>query len=189
MAVFREISEIPLFRYGLIMADPPWAYENWSKAGEGKNAAQQYVCQSLDWVKSLPVGHLAAPDCVLWLWATNPLLDKAFDVMQAWGFKFKTAGHWAKTTKNGKLAFGTGYVLRCAGEPFLIGTTGSPVTSRSVRSVVMAQVREHSRKPDEAFQSAESLCPNVHRLELFSRQARAGWDVFGDEVGKFGDAA
>lgn len=185
MTAFRCIEDVPLFRYGLIMADPPWQYENWSEAGEGKNAAQKYTCQTLDWVKSLPVGHLASRDCVLWLWATNPLLDQAFDVMRAWGFTFKTAGHWSKKTTTGKQAFGTGYILRCAGEPFLIGTMGDPKTAKNVRSVIEGPVREHSRKPEEAFEAAERLVPNVTRIELFSRQERPNWDVMGDQVGKF----
>jgi len=185
MTAYADITDVPLFRYGLIMADPPWQYENWSAAGAHKNASAKYECQSLDWVKSLPVGHIAAPDCVLWLWATNPLLLQAFEVMKAWGFQFKTAGHWSKKTARGKQAFGTGYILRCAGEPFLIGTTGDPKTARNVRSVIEGPVREHSRKPDEAFEAAEKLCPNVNRIELFSREEREGWDVMGNEVGKF----
>lgn len=185
MTAYSNFTDIPMFRYGLIMADPPWSYKNWSAAGEHKNASAQYDCMELDAIKSIPVGHLAAPDCVLWLWATNPLLNQAFELIDAWGFKFKTAGHWSKKTKNGKLAFGTGYILRCAGEPFLIGVNGSPKTSRTVRSVIEGPLREHSRKPDEAFAAAEQLCGDVPRLELFSRQERPGWDVFGDETEKF----
>ncbi|PZX03044.1 MT-A70 family methyltransferase, partial [Celeribacter halophilus] len=94
-------------------------------------------------------------------------------------------GHWAKTTKTGKQAFGTGYILRCAGEPFLIGTRGRPVTTRGVRSVIIDQVREHSRKPEKAFSEAVRLMPDAQRLELFSRQQREGWTVWGDQVGKF----
>ena len=133
----------------------------------------------------MPVSHLASRDCVLWLWATNPMLPDAFELMKRWGFRFKTAGHWSKKTANGKQAFGTGYILRCAGEPFLIGTIGEPKTTRSVRSVIEGPVREHSRKPDEAFAAAEALMPGARRIELFSRQEREGWDVFGDETEKF----
>jgi len=167
------------------MADPPWSFDLWSSAGEDKAAQAQYDCMTLDDLKALPVGHLASRDCVLWLWATNPLLREAFDLLDAWGFEFKTAGHWSKKTAHGKQAFGTGYILRCAGEPFLIGTMGEPWTAKNVRSVVEGPVREHSRKPEEAFQVAEQLCGDVPRLEVFSRQERPGWDVFGDQIGKF----
>jgi N6-adenosine-specific RNA methylase IME4 len=185
MTAYSDLDSVPLFNYGLIMADPPWNFENWSEAGEEKNAVAQYDCMDLDAIKSMPVGHIADLNCVLWLWATNPMLDKAFDVLSAWGFQFKTAGHWSKKTAKGKQAFGTGYLLRCAGEPFLIGTMGKPDTARNVRSVIEGPVREHSRKPEEAYAAAEQLVPNVNRMDFFSRQTRPGWDNFGDETAKF----
>ncbi|MCC4299333.1 MT-A70 family methyltransferase [Aurantimonas coralicida] len=176
--------------FDLIMADPPWQMQEWSEKGDkSKSTSSKYNLMSLDAIKALPVLDLAAPDCVLWLWATNPMLPQAFDVLASWGFTFKTAGSWGKTTPSGKLAFGTGYILRSANEPFLIGTRGAPKTSRSVRSLIMAPRREHSRKPDEAFSAAEHLIPGARRLELFSRTDRPGWSTWGDEVGKFGMAA
>lgn len=182
---------IPPGPFDLIMADPPWRFA--TRSGKGvtrKGAGGQYDTMTLAEIAALPVATIAAGDCLLWLWATNPMLPQAFDVLRAWGFTFKTAGHWAKRTRHGKLAFGTGYVLRCAGEPFLIGTRGSPKTSRSVRSVIEGPLREHSRKPDEAFAAAEALMPGARRIELFSRQARPGWAVFGNQTSHFtGDAA
>lgn len=175
----------PAGGFELLMADPPWLYANWSAKGEHKNATAQYDCTPLDWIKDLPVQALAAENSVLWLWATNPLLREAFDVMAAWGFTFKTAGHWVKRTRHGKLAFGTGYILRCAGEPFLIGTRGAPRCARNVRSVIEGPIREHSRKPDEAFTAAEALMPHARRIEVFSRQSRPGWSSWGNEAGKF----
>ena len=189
MTAYTDISQIPLFRYGLIMADPPWSYENWSAKGVHKNASAKYDCMDLDAIKALPVGHLAGPNSILWLWATNPLLDVAFDVLKAWGFQFKTAGHWSKKTSKGNQAFGTGYILRSAGEPFLIGVNGEPKTAKNVRSVIEGPVREHSRKPEEAYGAAERLCGDVPRLDLFSREERPGWDAFGNEVDKFEVAA
>lgn len=175
--------------YDLLMADPPWSFSNWSEKGEVKNAKSHYDCMDLEAIKHLPVGHLAAPDAILLLWATNPMLPQALDVMRAWGFTFKTAAHWVKRTINGKLAFGTGYILRSAGEPVLIGTVGNPKTSRSTRSIIEGPVREHSRKPEEAFAWAESLMPGARRVEIFSRKSRPGWDAWGLEVGKFDQEA
>ncbi|WP_375263213.1 MT-A70 family methyltransferase [Palleronia sp.] len=183
--VYIDFASIPPLRYGLIMADPPWDFANWSAAGEAKNAKAQYSCMSLDDIRAMPVSHLAARDCVLWLWATNPMLPQAIETMAAWGFRFRTAGHWSKKTATGAQAFGTGYILRCAGEPFLIGVVGQARCTRSVRSVIEGLVREHSRKPDEAFAAAEELVPHVARLELFSRSRRPGWDAFGNEVDRF----
>lgn len=184
MAAFASIADMPRSHYDFIMADPPWQFRVWSSRGDGR--APPYQRQSLEWVKSLPVRDIAARDCLLWLWATNPMLPQALEVLAAWGFTFKTAGHWSKRTVSGRQAFGTGYLLRCAGEPFLLGVRGKPKTTRGVRSVIEGRIREHSRKPEEAFQAAENLMPGAVRCELFSRQERPGWDVMGDETGKFG---
>ncbi len=204
MTVYTNFDDIPQLKYGLIMADPPWSYENWSKAGEHKNASAKYSCMGLDAIASLPVGHLAAKDCALWLWATNPMVPQALEVMSAWGFTYKTGGHWAKMTSasfrilgplmniiQGKQSFGPGYIFRCAGEPYFVGTIGSPKQQvKNVRSVIIAPAREHSRKPEKAYEEAERLFGDVPKLDLFSRQERPGWDSFGNETSKFkGEAA
>lgn len=172
--------------YDLLMVDPPWRFALRSEKGEAKSAQAQYACMSLDDIKALPVGHLARKDAILWLWATHPMLPQALEVMAAWGFAFTTSGAWVKTTSGGKLAFGTGYVLRSASEPFLIGKFGRPGTARNVRTILMAPTREHSRKPVEAYIAAEALaCDATRRADLFSRESRPGWDAWGDEAGKF----
>ena len=174
--------------YGAIMADPPWSFSNFSAKGEMKNAKAHYHCMDLYAIKALPVGQLVQSDAYLWVWATNPMLPQALDVMSAWGFSFVTAGTWVKRSPGGKLAFGTGYVLRSANEPFLIGKIGRPKPmSRSVRSVIEAPRREHSRKPDEAYEAFRLLTGDVPRADLFSRQCRLGFDAWGDQAGKFND--
>ena len=171
--------------YDFIMADPPWYFKNFSKKGEVKNPVSHYDCMSLDQIKEMQVSSLASKNCILWLWATWPMLPQAFDVMESWGFTYKTGGDWHKMTKNGKQAFGTGYILRSASEPFLIGTIGKPKTTNSCRTSIEAKTREHSRKPEEAFAMAEKLMPDAKRLELFSRQKRNYWDSWGNEVDNF----
>lgn len=192
-AIIKEWAELRPFGQGfdLIMADPPWRFANWSAKGQGKSADAQYQTQDLDWIKALPVADmLAAPNCLLWLWATHPMLPHALEVMAAWGFTFKTSGVWAKRTKHGKLAFGTGYVLRCASEPFLVGTRGKVQTARNIRTVIEGPIRAHSQKPEEAFAAAERMIRlrdvedrPVRRIEVFSRTTRPGWRAWGDEVG------
>jgi N6-adenosine-specific RNA methylase IME4 len=204
------LSIRPAGGFGLIMADPPWSYEMFSAKGYAKAPEAQYATMDLAAIKALPVEALAAPDCLLWLWAVNPQLPQALEVMSAWGFTFKTAGTWLKRTSGNKVAFGTGYILRSSNEPFLIGTRGSPKTTRGTRSSILsyedqraakwsddwpngtitieATAREHSRKPDEAFRACEELMPDARKLELFSRTDREGWATWGDEAGKFGAA-
>lgn len=173
--------------FDLIMADPPWNFSAFSERGLRKAPQAHYRCTPTEWIAALPVAEvLGARDCLLWLWATNPMLQAAMTVMDAWGFRFRTAGHWSKRNPaTGKQAFGTGYILRCAGEPFLIGTRGTVRTARNIRSVIEGPRREHSRKPEEAYSAAEALMPDARRIEVFSRQIRPGWKVWGDETAKF----
>jgi N6-adenosine-specific RNA methylase IME4 len=105
-------------------------------------------------------------------------------------------GWWAKSRLPDPgcaedLQMGTGYWLRNTGEPFLIAKRGRPpVIDRAIRSTIIAERREHSRKPDQCFALAERMAPSVARVELFSRQSRPGWTVWGLEAGKFdGQAA
>jgi len=172
--------------YGTIVADPPWYFRNYSKRGERKNPVTHYACIDLDDIKALSVGQLAAPDCALVLWATWPMLPQALEVMEAWGFTYKTGGAWAKQSKTGKKwHFGTGYIFRSASEPYLVGTRGQPtIRARNVRNLVVAPVREHSRKPEELYTEIEQLFEGP-RCELFAREERSGWDAWGLEAGKF----
>jgi len=186
LAAFSQ--DRPAGGYGMIMADPPWSFAAWSGQGKHRAPAAHYDCMTLDRIAALPVEQLAARDSLLWLWATHPMVPQALHVMAAWGFQYKTSGVWVKRGASGKLAFGTGYLLRCASEPFLLGTRGKPKTTRATRSVIEGPRREHSRKPDEAFAAAEALMPSVRRVELFSRQHRPGWDAWGNEAGKFEEA-
>ncbi|WP_310473842.1 MT-A70 family methyltransferase [Sandarakinorhabdus sp.] len=175
--------------YGLILADPPWAFRLFSDKGDRKSPQAHYTCLSLADIKALPVAMLAASDCALLMWATWAMLPDAIATMAAWGFTYKTGLPWAKQSSTGRSwAFGTGYVLRNASEPLLFGTRGRPkVLSRGVRGLIVAPVREHSRKPDDAHLIAEKLYAGP-RCELFARQRRPGWDVWGNETEKFEEA-
>lgn len=179
-------GDLKPFHYGVILADPPWRFSNYSAKGEAKNPVAHYDCMTLGDIKALPVNHLAAPDCALLMWATAPLLPEAIETMRAWGFTYKSGAVWAKQSSTGQAwAFGTGYCFRSAAEFLLLGTTGKPkIMSHSVRNLIVAPVREHSRKPEDQYQMAEQLFRGPY-AELFSRQSRPGWDCFGNEVGKF----
>jgi N6-adenosine-specific RNA methylase IME4 len=174
------------FKYGAILADPPWAYDMRSASGYEKSPEAHYATLPPAEIKALPVAQLAAPDCLLMMWTTWPHLDLAMEVMAAWGFAYKTGGAWVKRTATGKAAFGTGYLLRSATEPFLIGTIGRPkVRSRSERNLIEGLRREHSRKPPEARAMIDKLLPDVWACELFAREPWPGRDVWGDQTARF----
>lgn len=180
----NPLKGIPTGHYGTLLIDPPWSFKTRSDKGHGKSAQAHYDCMTLDDIKALQVGSLAAPDCALFMWATWPLIREAFDVLDAWGFEYKgLAWEWIKFNQaTGKYAFGTGYGTRKNVEPCLLATRGSPRRlSASVRDIILSPRREHSRKPDEQYAAIEALFPGP-RLEMFARQRWPGWDAWGNQV-------
>lgn len=197
----RPFSELPELAYDVILADPPWSFDLWSENGNAKAPSAQYATMSFTDIAALPVSRLGRGDCLLFMWACWPTVDQAIDVLKAWGFRYVTGGAWHKRTSGGKSAFGTGYRMRSATEPFLIGTLGNPATVRNIRNVIEtddmdvidAKTRGHSRKPDEQYAICERIMPSALRfIELFARQTRPGWDAWGNQTDRFayeGEAA
>jgi N6-adenosine-specific RNA methylase IME4 len=175
---------MPAHHYKVVLADPPWTFATYSRKGKGRSAEAHYDCMSLAAIKALPVADWAAPDCALFLWATDPSLPQALEVIEAWGFAYKTVAFtWAKTTRDGTgFPIGCGYWTRANPELCLLATRGRPQRlSRSVRQLIVSPRREHSRKPDEAYERIEALVPGPY-LELFAREQRPGWNSWGNEV-------
>lgn len=168
------------FKYGAMLADCPWEYEMYSDRGYQKSPEAHYDTMSDDEIAALPVSHLASGDCLLIMWAIWPKLASALRVMRDWGFTYKTGGSWTKLTVTGKRAFGTGYILRSATEPFIVGTIGSPeIASRSIRNLIEAQRRRHSEKPAEMREMIRKLRPNSFACELFACDPWEHGDTWG----------
>ncbi len=164
------------------------AFRNYSTRGEGRNATSHYDCLSLDQLAALPVGDWADDDCALFLWAVDPLLDQAFRLLQAWGFAYKTvAFYWVKTNKidTGTFFSGLGYWTRANPEQCLLGTRGNPKRlATDVQRLLIAPRREHSRKPEEAYDRIERLVAGPY-LEMFARETRDGWAAWGNQTELF----
>ena len=174
-------------QYGVIYADPPWSFKTYSDKGKDRSPEQHYNVLSLTDISLLPVSNIAKPDAVLLMWVIDPLLDKAFEVIDAWGFKYKTVAFtWAKTNKTKPGFFtGLGYWTRGNPEMCLLATKGKPKRlSKSVPQLVVEQRREHSRKPDIMYSHIENLLEGPY-IELFARTKRPGWDAWGNQVDKF----
>lgn len=177
-------------RYGAIYADPPWSFRNWSAKGTGRNAISHYDCLDYEALAALPIGDLAADNCVLFLWAVDPLLPRALDLIKAWGFEYKTVGfYWvklnAKATRGDDYFTGLGYWTRANPEQCLLATRGKPPRlSKNVRKLIVDRRREHSRKPDEVRERIERLV-NGPYLEVFARETKSGWSCWGDQAGLF----
>lgn len=172
-------------KYSIIYADPPWKYQ-----GEMMNSSvtDHYGVADARDLSQLPVASIGADDAVLFMWVTMPKLNEFEQVMNAWGFIYKTcAFSWVKQNKVSEGYFmGQGRWTRANTELCLLGTRGSlGRISAAVRQLVVSPVREHSQKPDEVRDRIVQLVGDLPRIELFARTATPGWDVWGNEVDKF----
>jgi len=194
-------------KYKVIYADPPWNFKTRSAKGlEGR--PQHYDRMSIKDICALPVQDWSAKDCHLFMWTTGPHLEKAFRVINSWGFKYSGMGFvWIKLNKNAKpllfpqwgsnklkeawtfddLFMGGGYTTRKNAEFCLLARKGSPKRlSKKVHEVIISPRREHSRKPDEAYDRIKEYADGPY-LEMFARSMRHKWDQMGDQVFKFGE--
>jgi N6-adenosine-specific RNA methylase IME4 len=173
--------------YDLIYADPPWHYAA-RKTGThfGGGVTDKYPTMTVPAIAALPVESIARPDSVLMIWTTMPYLMQTQQVIDGWGFRYITCGFtWIKTNPVAGTVFaGVGNYTKSNAELCLIAKRGSGLkrASRSVQQVIMAPRREHSRKPDEAYDRIEQLFGVQDRVELFARNYRAGWASWGNQL-------
>ena len=119
------------------------------------------------------------------MWATFPMLREALDVIEAWGFSYKTvAFNWVKQNRNGTGIFmGLGNWTRSNSEICLLATKGHPKRQAAdIHQFIISPIEAHSKKPDETRDKIVALMGDLPRVELFARQTSPGWDVWGNEV-------
>jgi N6-adenosine-specific RNA methylase IME4 len=180
------LNEVPPRPYGTILADPPWQFSNRTgKMAPEHRRLSRYPTLTLQAIKTIPVATVAAAQSHLYLWVPNALLREGLEVMEAWGFQYKTNLIWHKIRKDGGPdGRGVGFYFRNTTEMVLFGVRGQLRTLTSGRrqvNIIKTQKREHSRKPDELYAIIESCSPGPF-LELFARGQRADWDQWGNEV-------
>lgn len=172
-------------KYEIILADPAWSYDVWSKKGIGRNAENHYPTMSIEDICALPIADITAKNSTLFLWVTFPKLQEVFRVIEAWGYKFRTVAFvWVKRNKKVNSWFmGLGYWTRANAEICLLATKGKPKRiSKSIRQIIDAPIEQHSKKPDETRQRIVELMGDLPRIELFARQKVDGWDSWGNEI-------
>ena len=178
-----EQIPFPNKKYQIIYADPPWSYND--KCLNRGGAERHYRTMNIEDIKTLSVNEIAEDDCTLFMWATFPKLQEAFDVINAWGFQYKTnAFTWVKRNKkSGSWFWGMGRWTRANAELCLIATKGKPKRiNAGIHSVIDTPIEGHSKKPDEAKKRIIELVGDLPRIELFARQKTEGWDVWGNEI-------
>lgn len=181
-------------KYGAILIDPPWSFKTYSgkSCTPHRSANDHYETATLSDIAAFPVARFADKNCALFMWVVDSHLDVSLDLINIWGFNYKSiAFQWRKETKTGKARIGMGYWTRKQAEICLLATRGTPKRQgKGVRQLIecedwiCAKRREHSRKPDEQYGRIENLVDGPY-LEMCARQTRSGWDSWGDQVGKF----
>jgi len=167
-----EIAE----RYPVIYLDPPWRYEH--AESEARAIENQYPTMSLEEIKAMDMTKVAFDDCVMFMWATSPKLAEAFEVLDAWGFSYRTCAVWDKQK------IGMGYYFRQQHELLLVAVKGQPPTPAPAdrpSSVLSYPRGQHSSKPHEVYEVIEAMYPTLPKLEMFCRTPRAGWGVWGNQ--------
>lgn len=170
-----EIAET-LGRFPFVYADPPWRYEHVKT--NNRAIENHYPTMDLDEICALSVHEITTDDCVLFLWATSPKLEESMQVINSWGFTYRTCMVWDKEK------IGMGYYARQQHELLLIATKGSPpVPTPESRppSVVRCARGEHSAKPEIFYELIERMYPDFRKVELFARNRRDGWQVWGNQ--------
>jgi N6-adenosine-specific RNA methylase IME4 len=173
-------------KYNIIYADPAWSYDfkeptasKGGAKGSGYSAGVNYYYGTMTTkqILELPVKNICGKGCVLFLWATNPLLPEALETMKAWGFKYKTMITWHK-----ERCKGMGYWFRGHTEHILVGVKGNVKAFRSLEhNIKKLPVEKHSKKPDE-FRKMIDAVSFGNKIELFAREKHEGWDCWGNEV-------
>ncbi len=173
-------------KYTTVLADPPWRFTNRTGkiAPEHKRLSRYATLKTKD-IKNLPVKDVLTENAHLYLWVPNALLKEGLEVLESWGFTYKTNLIWHKIRKDGEPdGRGVGFYFRNTTEMILFGIKGKMRTlqpGRSQVNIIKTRKREHSRKPDELYDIIEACSPGPY-LELFARGKRLGWTMWGNET-------
>ena len=176
-AQIRKARRLPFTgTYAVLYADPPWEYE--FSQSESRSIEAHYPTMTTEEICQLPIP--AEENALLFLWATNPKIREALQVIEAWGFDYRTNMVWVKDK------WGMGYYVRGQHELLLIARKGDlppPDEGNRVSSVIDERRLEHSQKPDHVYEIIEGMYPGQRYIELFGRgKARKGWVSWGDEM-------
>ena len=175
-------------KYNIIYSDPPWQYKE-SGGGKRGTAGLPYATMSQEELFELPINDISTDETILYMWATDPKLPKAIELMEKWGFKYKGVAYvWVKTNKKSdSLFWGMGNYSRKNAEFVLLGVRKNTVKTikpliRNSHQIIMSKIEQHSKKPDIIRDEITKVCGDLPRIELFARQHVNGWDCWGNEV-------
>lgn len=190
---------LPKTKFDIIYADPPWHYngklqfDKSSKDQESLDPSRKifistpsfkYPTLKTEKLKQIPIGNIAADDCLLFMWATNPHLAQTISLGEAWGFEYRTVAFvWDKMNHNpGKYTLS--HCELCL--LFKKGKIPSPRGARNIHQLIRVPRGKHSEKPKEVMDGIEAMFPHHKRIELFAREKVKGWKNWGLHLDHWG---
>ena len=171
--VFESVN-LPKGKFNVIYCDPAWQYSN---SGFEMSAENKYPTMPTEDICNLEIKDLTSDNCILFMWVTNPLLEDAFKVIEAWGFGYKTNMVWVKDRHT------AGFYIFGQHELLLIAVKGSmlPIGEKP-KSIITGDNKIHSKKPECVYEIIENMFPEMKYIELFARNKRDGWESWGNEL-------
>ncbi len=193
---FSELyPTFPDKKFDIIYADPPWDYggklqfDKSSKSAEKidlkknifiSSASFKYPTLKLDELKKIPILDIAKPDCLLFMWTSNPHLAQSIELAKAWKFEYRTVAFiWDKMKHNpGKYTMSNCELCLV----FKHGKIPQPRGARNIQQLIKSPRKQHSEKPTEVIQAITQMFPTQERIELFARKSTKDWTAWGLDI-------
>ena len=187
LTVTVSVMKLPNKKYNIIYADPPWTFGSKAYQDSGREFDKletHYSTMSITDIMKLEIP--SHDDCACFMWTTDAHLKEAIEVIEAWGFKYKTIAFvWVKKYESGSLVYNFAPWTLKSCEICILGmkgTMGKYKKVNNIKQLVEAVRTKHSRKPDEVRDRIVRLFGDLPRIELFARDKADGWDSWGNEI-------
>ncbi len=183
--------KLPNKKYNIIYADPPWRFgskqlQKYNNKRFDSLESREYNTMSHNDLLTMDVKSIIENDSVCFMWTTDAHLREALEIIEAWGFKYKTIAFvWVKKHESGSSMYTLAPWTLKSCEICILGTKGTMGKHKKVNNVkqlVEAVRTKHSKKPIEVRNRIEELFGDLPRIELFAREKADGWDSWGNEI-------
>ena len=168
-------------KYKTIVIDPPWTVKNnltdtrFYRSGSQRMPYKQMTDRE---IINLPIEMLSDVNCDLFLWSITSKIPVCFEFLKWWGFKYIDFLAWDK-----EIGVPVNGIYRSV-EWVIYGYKGKMGINKKgkfINSMIRGKRTTHSRKPNTFYDMIRNNT-NENRLDMFARELKQGFDVFGNEV-------
>lgn len=175
-------------QYDVILSDPPWNY--YGDSNKNASAGKHYDLMSDEALAAMPVSQMLSPNGIIFMWTTSSALSRSINLLVEYGLIYRGVQFvWVKTRQDGTPIKAQGIrpsIVKPLTEFVIAGSRikrgrPMPLHDESICQTIFAPVSRHSEKPSAVHERLEAMYPNAHRLEMFARQRRSGWNAWGND--------